>query len=310
MKAAPGTPITFDARFLGQREPADEDTLKIDVRLDGKYIKVVVAKASISPECWSIVQTLGEESIIRISGSIVELDTNPSSITIVNATSISVISPAAAETTRFLANAELEERLNYRILDVRRAASGAIFKLHSGMCQLIVEYLCSHGFHWIHTPRLITATIDGDSEYFKLPYFGKDVYLAQSSQHHKQMALAMDMKRVFEIGPVFRAEKKSGGSARHMTEFTVLDIAMAFEDDYHQVVDAIEQMLVFVFKGLQERPSYRRLIETVLQLYPDARPFRISFGQNGRIPRISFLEAKRILREDLCRPSEDAKNFT
>lgn len=112
----------------------------------------------------------------------------------------------------------LEERLNNRILDVRKAANGAIFKLHSGMCQLIVEFLCSNGFHWIHTPRIISATISGDNEYFHLPYFGLDAWLAQSSQHHKQMALSMDMQRVFEIGPVFRAEVKSRVSARHMTE--------------------------------------------------------------------------------------------
>jgi len=112
----------------------------------------------------------------------------------------------------------LEERLNNRILDVRSAAAGAIFKLHSGLCQLIVEFLCSHGFHWIHTPRIITARIAGDNEYFHLPYFGRDAWLAQSSQHHKQMSLAMDMQRVFEIGPVFRAETKSRGSTRHLTE--------------------------------------------------------------------------------------------
>lgn len=112
----------------------------------------------------------------------------------------------------------LEDRLNNRIIDVRHAASGVIFKLHSGMCQLIVEFLCSNGFHWIHTPRIITATIPGDNEYFHLPYFGGDAWLSQSSQHHKQMALSMDMQRVFEIGPVFRAEVKSHKSSRHLTE--------------------------------------------------------------------------------------------
>lgn len=307
-KSAKESTIVFDARFLGQREPAAEDTLKIDVRLDGKYVKVIVVKTSVSPDSWNVVQTIGEESIVKICGTVVE--SSNSDVTMVSATSIKVVSLAAAETTRLMANAELEERLDNRILDVRRAASGAIFKLHSGMCQLIVEYLCSQGFHWIHTPRLITATIEGDNEYFKLPYFGKDVYLAQSSQHHKQMALSMDMQRVFEIGPVFRAEKKSNSSSRHMTEFTVLDIAMAFDDDYRQVVDLIEDMLVFVLRGLQERPQYSKLVKAVHQLYPDARPMRIGLDQHGRIPRATFLEAKGILREDLGTPSDNSKDFT
>jgi aspartyl-tRNA synthetase len=114
--------------------------------------------------------------------------------------------------------AGLEERLSNRIMDVRHGASGAIFKLHSGMCQLLVEFLCSNGFHWVHTPRIITSPIAGDNDYFHLPYFVQDAWLAQSSQHHKQMALSMDMQCLFEIGPVFRAEVKSSKSARHLTE--------------------------------------------------------------------------------------------
>ena len=74
----------------------------------------------------------------------------------------------------------------------------------------------------MHTPRIISATIAGDNEFFHLPYFGRDASLAQSSQHHKQMALPMDMQRVFKIGPVFRAEIKSRASARHMAEVDTL----------------------------------------------------------------------------------------
>ena len=121
-----------------------------------------------------------------------------------------------------LSELKLEERLDNRILDVWNAATGAIFKFHLSMCQLMVEFLCSNGFHWIHTLRSISATIVGDNEFFHLPYFGRDAWLAQSSQHHKQMALCMDMERVFGMGPLFRAEIKSRGSARHMTEVDTL----------------------------------------------------------------------------------------
>jgi aspartyl-tRNA synthetase len=236
-----------------------------------------------------------------------------------------------------LSHVGVEERLTNRILDVRFAASGAIFKLHSGMCQLVVEFLCSQGFHWIHTPRIITATVPGDNEYFHLPYFGKDAWLAQSSQHHKQMALSMDMRRVFEIGPVFRAEVKSSRSMRHLTEvgqaifhfspltgafgtrlllthfitqFTVLDIAMAFDHDYQEVMELIESMLVFVFKELQGREQYKQLIALVQEMYPGVRPFRVGLNEHGKVPRITFLEAKRILREEFGLESDDSKNFT
>lgn len=85
---------------------------------------------------------------------------------------------------------------------------------------------------------------------------------------------------------------------------------MAFQDDYHEVAELIESMLVFVFRGLQERKQYKSLVEIVQHLYPCARPFRVGLDEHGKVPRITFLEAKRILREELGLESDDGKNFT
>lgn len=85
---------------------------------------------------------------------------------------------------------------------------------------------------------------------------------------------------------------------------------MAFQNDYHEVVDLIESMLVFVFRNLQERKQYKQLIELVKKCYPSARPFQMGLGEHGNVPRITFSEAKRILREELGLESDDEKNFT
>lgn len=98
--------------------------------------------------------------------------------------------------------------------------------------------------------------------------------------------------------------------AHIIPQFTVLDIAMAFHDDYHEVVDLIESMLVFVLNELQRRSQYRQLIEAVQKLYPRARPFCVGLDEHAKVPRITFLEAKRILREELGLASDDCKNFT
>lgn len=95
-----------------------------------------------------------------------------------------------------------------------------------------------------------------------------------------------------------------------MSQFTVLDIAMTFQNDYHEVVDMIESMLVFVLTELQQRSQYSKLIEAVQELYPRARPFRVGLDEHGKVPRITFLEAKRLLREELGRASDDGKDFT
>ena len=85
---------------------------------------------------------------------------------------------------------------------------------------------------------------------------------------------------------------------------------MAFEDDYQEVVDLIESMLVFVFRELQGRKQYRQLIALVQEMYPGVRPFRVGSDGHGKLPRITFLEAKRILREEIGIDSDDSKNFT
>ncbi|KAH2778176.1 hypothetical protein KXV54_003130, partial [Aspergillus fumigatus] len=205
---------------------------------------------------------------------------------------------------------DLARRLDNRLLDLRNAGSGAILKLHSGMCQLIVEFLGSNGFHWIHSPRIISHTVAGDKEYFHLPYFGGDAWLAQNAQYQNQMVLSTDMERVFDIGPAFRAEVKSRTSGRHLTEFTLLGTAMVLEENYYEVMDLMDSMIVFVLKGLQERKKYRDLIEIVQNHYPTAQDFRIGLDEQGKIPWISFKEAKRMLRDELGFKTEDTDDLS
>lgn len=85
---------------------------------------------------------------------------------------------------------------------------------------------------------------------------------------------------------------------------------MVFSQDYHEVVEMIESMIVFVYRGLQERNQYRRLIETVKKINPLVRDFKVGVDESGNVPRITFMEAKRILRQDLGFDTSDDKNFT
>jgi len=85
---------------------------------------------------------------------------------------------------------------------------------------------------------------------------------------------------------------------------------MTYENDWHEVVDMLGDMLVFVFKGLQERKRNAALLETVRKYYPSSRAFQIGLDENGKVPRITFPEAKRILREELGFDTDDNENFT
>lgn len=156
---------------------------------------------------------------------------NGTAASVINVIDLKIIAEASSDLQPFNRNnLDLGQRLDNRLLDLRNAGSGAVLKLHSGMCQLIIEFLGSNGFHWIHSPRIISHTVAGDKEYFHLPYFGGDTWLAQNAQYQNQMVLSTDMERVFDLGPAFRAEVKSRTSGRHLTEvsnFLLTDLYFA-----------------------------------------------------------------------------------
>ncbi len=113
-------------------------------------------------------------------------------------------------------------RLNNRIVDLRTAASQSIFRIQSGVCNIFRSYLDSQDFIEIHTPKLQGGATESGATVFEVKYFGRPAFLAQSPQLAKQMCIAADFERVYEIGPVFRAEDSN--TPRHLTEYTGLDL--------------------------------------------------------------------------------------
>lgn len=137
-------------------------------------------------------------------------------------------------------------------------------RLQSGVCQLFREFLYTQNFTEIHSPKLIGGTSEGGANVFRLDYFGQEACLAQSPQLYKQMVLCGDMERVFEIGPVFRAEHSN--TNRHLCEFTGLDIEMVFKEHYFEVLDLLSEMFVHIFNGLEAK--YAKELAIVNEQYP------------------------------------------
>ncbi|KAG9314410.1 hypothetical protein JVU11DRAFT_5207 [Chiua virens] len=159
----------------------------------------------------------------------------------------------------------LDTRLNNRVFDLRTVTNQAIFKLQHAIGDLFRSYLNNNGFIEIHSPKLQSAaTESGALQQSCIPYqltrIPGNAYLAQSPQLAKQMAIAADFERVYEIGPVFRAEDSN--THRHLTEFVGLDLEMTIEEHYHEVRDLLDGMFKAIFRGLKEQ--YANEIATVL----------------------------------------------
>lgn len=167
------------------------------------------------------------------------------------------------ETERPFPRLGQELRLDHRWMDLRTPANNSIMRIQSAICQLFREYLYSQNFVEIHTPKLIGGESESGAGVFTTDYFGSVACLAQSPQLYKQMAISSDLPRVFEIGPVFRAENSN--TRRHLCEFTGLDLEMAIDDHYMETLEIVHNMFKHIFMGLEER--HAKELEVIREQY-------------------------------------------
>ncbi|EFJ52967.1 hypothetical protein VOLCADRAFT_72624 [Volvox carteri f. nagariensis] len=202
---------------------------------------------------------------------------------------------AAAERGEILPTVGQDLRLDNRFLDLRTPANQAIFRVQSAVCQIFKNTLLAEGFQEIHTPKLIAGASEGGAAVFRLDYMGVPACLAQSPQLYKQMAICADFDRVFEVGPVFRAEFSY--THRHLCEFMGLDLEMAIHEHYFEVLDVIEKLFAAIFDGLST--EYAKELAVIAQQYPfdvpTFKPLRLTFPegiallQQGGYPEVDPL---------------------
>lgn len=179
-------------------------------------------------------------------------------------------------------------RLSNRVIDLRSTTSQAIFRIQSGLCNLFRSYLDTQGFVEIHTPKLQGGATESGASVFKIDYFGRPAFLAQSPQLAKQMCISADFGRVYEIGAVFRAENSN--THRHLTEYTGLDLEMAIDEHYYEVLRTLDNTFKAMYKGIYER--YRHELDVVKRQFPHEDLVWLD-----ETPIIPFAEAVKLLND-------------
>ena len=155
-----------------------------------------------------------------------------------------IVAPKGQETN-------IDLRIDYRWLDLRTDKNTLMFKVQSHFVNECRRFLVDRDFTEIHTPKLVGAESESGAGVFKVEYFDRNAYLAQSPQFYKQMAMAAGFERIFESGPVFRAEKFA--SRKHATEFTGFDLEFSYIDSYEDVMKMEEEMLTFALQGVKDK---------------------------------------------------------
>lgn len=174
----------------------------------------------------------------------------------------------------------IETSMDHRSVALRHPEQRAVFKIAEGVVSGFREFMLREGFTEIHTPKIVAAGAEGGANIFKLKYFDKDAYLAQSPQFYKQTCVAF-FDRVFEIAPVYRAEKHN--STRHLNEYIGLDFEMAFINDMHDIMAMETAMLKYMIKYIAD--NYKHEIDLLEATLPTVED----------IPSVTFFEALDIL---------------
>lgn len=244
------------------------------------------------------LEMLKEESCIELT-ALVKADERSKTGWELQMTAITLLSTPAAESPIVINNkrvdTSLDNLLNFRPVTLRNEKERAVFKLQEGICNGFRKFLSENSFTEIHTPKLVYAGAEGGANIFSVNYFGKEVYLAQSPQFYKQMMVGV-FERVFEIGPVFRAEKHD--TSRHLNEYTSVDFEMAYINSFEDIMQMEVNMLKYTLKHLQENYSYELdLLKVELPVITDG------------IPSIKFMEAKELIAKEYKREIKDYDDF-
>lgn len=245
-----------------------------------------IAQAVLNPENLTPLEGLLVETVLSVTGRVIESEQAMGGFELVDC-SIEVISPVRSATLFALykdkVRANLPTFLDHAVVGHRAPERRAVLKLAAGAMEGFRSTLRAHEFTEIQTPKLVASATESGANVFPVDYFGRTAYLAQSPQFYKQIMVGV-FERVFEVGPVFRAEPHS--TTRHLNEYVSLDVEFGFIKDHFEVMD----MLTIVIRGIvdhlrQHYAAELELLDVDMPLLPD------------NIPWIHFPKAQELLHE-------------
>lgn len=247
--------------------------------------QITAPKADVDEKVFRKISEITRESVIRVKGVVKEEQRAPNGCELIPE-EIEIIS--LAETPLPLdpsekVRANLDTRLDNRVLDLRRHEIAAIFKIRAHILKRAREFLESKGFIDVHTPRIISTSSEGGTELFPIAYFEKEAFLAQSPQLYKQMLMGAGFEKVYEIAKYFRAEEHN--TVFHLNEITAIDVEMSFIESEEDVMHIAEELSYEMIKAAMEMEKELEILKVNLEL-PE-KPY----------PRITYDKALEILEE-------------
>jgi len=241
--------------------------------------QITLVKKLLGKDVFKMARSISRESVVMVRGSVKAEEKAPRGYEILPK-EIRVLSsaqvPLPLDPTEKV-ECELDTRLDSRFMDIRRPCVLAVFEIESAVLHSLRDYFYQKGVTEVFTPKIVAAATEGGTDLFPISYFEKEAFLNQSPQLYKQMLMGAGMDRVYEIGPIFRAEEHD--TRRHLNEAISIDLEVSFADD-KDVMEILEEAVVGAYSYVAENCS-RQLAVLGLELEVPRLPFK----------RITYTEA-------------------
>ncbi|MBP5083352.1 MAG: aspartate--tRNA(Asn) ligase [Methanomicrobium sp.] len=215
------------------------------------FLQATIVKKKAGEDVLAAAKEASRESVVKISGVVKESDKAPGGREIIPE-KFEIISKAETPLPLDVSEkvpAEIDTRLDNRYLDARRPKVAAIFRIRSEVTHAISDYFYKNGFINITTSKIVAAATEGGTELFPIAYFEKEAFLNQSPQLYKQMMMGAGFEKVFEIGPIFRAEEHN--TTKHLNEATSIDVEVSFAD-HNDVMALLEKVINVAYEAVAE----------------------------------------------------------
>ena len=215
------------------------------------FLQATIVKKKAGEDVLAAAKEASRESVVKISGIVKESDKSPGGREIIPE-KFEIISKAETPLPLDVSEkvpAEIDTRLDNRYLDARRPKVAAIFRIRSEVTRAISDYFYKNGFINITTSKIVAAATEGGTELFPIAYFEKEAFLNQSPQLYKQMMMGAGFEKVFEIGPIFRAEEHN--TTKHLNEATSIDVEVSFAD-HNDVMALLEKVINVAYNAVEE----------------------------------------------------------
>ncbi len=215
-------------------------------------VQITFKRGIVTDSLFEIIEGLGQEDVISVRGNVVKRENTPQGVEVIPS-EVDIVDKAIRPLPMDISSkieSNLDVRLDWRVLDLRRPETAAIFKIQAKIVEAIMKFLSEKEFLQVFTPCLMGTASESGAEVFPVVYFDKNAFLRQDPQLHRQLLIAAGFDKIYDLGPNWRAEPSH--TPRHLCEYRACAVEFAFMVNESDMMRVEEDLIIATLKTVKK----------------------------------------------------------